>query len=180
MKLLKPVFWFLSVLIVINSCGTRTEPPPVENKMLEIACNVENVSPDGNLLISDDSTYTLVNSETRSNEKVRSGQFSVKLVNAFGMGITISDLKPNDYLKVSVWKLGAPEKGTLVVTDTASLVFYNAQKKPNKIDDKGWERLEQEILVPENLPGGKLKIYVWNDTNEPVYFDDLSIIKRWK
>lgn len=162
------------------SCGSRKEQTPAENKSLEITCSVEKVSADGFMLISEDSAYTIINAESRTAEKARSGQYSVKLVGGYGMGITIDSLKPNDYVKVSVWKLGGPEKGTLVVTDTATTVFYNAQKLPNKIDENGWERLEQEILVPENLPGGKLKIYVWNETNEPVYFDDLSIVKRWK
>lgn len=180
MKSLNYFLYFALIAVMVNSCGTRTEQPPAENKTLEINCSVEKVSKDGAMLISEDSAYTIINAENRSTEKMRSGQFSVKLVNGYGLGITIGDLKPNDYLKVSVWKFGGPEKGTLVVTDTATTTFYNAQKLPNKVDEKGWERLEQEILIPDNLPGGKLKIYVWNETNDPVYFDDLSIVKRWK
>jgi uncharacterized protein YqjF (DUF2071 family) len=45
-------------------------------------------------------------------------------------------------------------------------------------DNNGWEKLEKSFRINQAWPGKELKIYVWNQGNDTIYFDDLKISRE--
>lgn len=114
------------------------------------------------------------NVESRTNDFAFSGNFSCKLTSASPYGFTteLNNINPDDYLKVTVWRKS--ESGHGVIAIDGGEGFYFADKKI--IDKKnGWEKITAEFFVPPHFNSNKIKIYVWNNGNGVVYFDDLKI-----
>jgi len=44
--------------------------------------------------------------------------------------------------------------------------------------ENGWQKIFVEYFVPPNFYAGTVKIYVWNNSSDTVYFDDLEIVHR--
>ena len=56
--------------------------------------------------------------------------------------------------------------------------FYNAGKYVIEKNGKGWEKMLLEAYTPPNFTRGKVKIFVWNNSTDSVYFDDFKIEHR--
>jgi hypothetical protein len=67
--------------------------------------------------------------------------------------------------------------GVLVAAGKDAKKLYAATSEVVERADDGWERLQLELYTPPDYGNENLKIYVWNNGSDTVYFDDL-VIKR--
>jgi hypothetical protein len=83
---------------------------------------------------------------------------------------------PDQYLVVSVWRKSKDEnKGVLVASSEKNKKLYLATSKPVVTDKNGWQKLDLKFFTPPDFQGEKLKIYVWNNSDDTIYYDDLQI-----
>ncbi len=143
-----------------------------------IVCGAEKKTKKGDRLIADnDTSFTFSGGHAQSNKAAHSGQYSVLTThkNAFAFGFAMKP-GPDRYFKVSVWRKSKnPDKGVLVASAENAKEFYLATGKPVKTEKNGWQKLEMEFFTPPTFDGKKIKIYVWNNSKDTIYFDDLKV-----
>jgi len=112
-------------------------------------------------------------------EKSRSGKYAIKLENSdsYGMDYELQDVKPGDFYELSIWRIGKNKEGFLVARNGTSGSFYEQNKGYLETDEKGWSKVTLNIKIPAGFAGNKLKIYLWNHGEGPVWFDDFEITK---
>jgi hypothetical protein len=141
-------------------------------------CDMESLSEDGNFMIGRNNSWHFGNKETRNKEASFSGEFSLKLnkEHPYGATILIDSMKFNEKVKISVWKkANDPKKGTIICSDEDPLVFYNHSIKRTDSILNGWIMITKEFRIPAELNYMPLKVYLYNENAESVYFDDLKI-----
>lgn len=112
-------------------------------------------------------------------ERAFSGKHSVMLKqeNPYSSSYTFDDIDKISYLQISAWSFGTDKKSHIVATSGNE--FYMVSNEA-VADSMGWQKLSLSFWLPQNLNTETFKIYLWNSGQEPVYFDDLQIIKRYK
>ena len=152
---------------------------PVDRK---VVCDAEILTNKGDKFIGqNDPKAIFKGGNLQTNKEAYSGKYSVLTVpktKAFALAFEINRIEPDAYLEVSVWRKSKDGLGNLVVAADNVNDLYLATKEPTVIEGNGWEKLEMEIYTPPNYGGGKLKIYVWNNGSDSVYFDDLIIHRK--
>ncbi len=138
----------------------------------------EKVSADNkNLIDSNGSNFG--NIKVRTNEKARTGTYSIKMDNTteFALEYKLTNLKAGDIYEIAIWRNADTESTRLVVAAKNSNQFYKSSNQAVQTDKKGWQLIRQRVVVPENLQDNTLKIYLWNTNKQLGYFDDFSITK---
>lgn len=142
-----------------------------------ITCDIENRNNTHKNLMANDAELLDYDTATWNNEKVRSGKHSIKLTKEKPWGFIIhpDNLTTGDILYISVWHYSKDNNGCLSISNgnDRSITTSSGIKQ----DSAGWEKLELYCGVPADH--STFKIYVWNNGNGPVWFDDLEI-KRIK
>ncbi|NQU52117.1 MAG: hypothetical protein HQ522_06215 [Bacteroidetes bacterium] len=143
-----------------------------------LSCDIETISNQGSHFITSNGEE-FGNANCRSNEKARSGKYSVKMDEKmlFVMEYRLNNLKEGDLYEVTIWRHSEDNSGLLVVSSDDARLFYKAQSVALKTDENGWQLLRTKFTITSNLQGKSLKIYLWNKDKKQVYFDDLSIQK---
>ncbi len=171
-------FLFFSVLLFIVSC-LNTEQKNDDNKCVVFRCGAENIDTKKNKF-SEDSLKNIFfqNPETQSAEVSHSGKYSVKLFPGHPYALTteLKNIAPDDYLAITAWRKTTGGNG-VIVTDGGE-GFYFASKKIVEKGENGWNKIFLEYHVPPNFYAGKIKFYLWSNSNDTVYFDDLKIVIR--
>lgn len=114
---------------------------------------------------------------TRSQDFAFSGKWSAKTFGEFEYALTfaLSEIKAGEHYKISIWRYNNPDAGLVIEgpQDKYYQYYGNVSEKAN-----GWEKIDLDFIVPDNLEGESVKIYCWNKNKDvPAYFDDLSIQK---
>lgn len=114
-----------------------------------------------------------------SDEKSFSGKNSVKLMpeNPYSNSYTFNDIDRINYFRISAWSYCTDKKSHIVAT--AGNEFYMVSNE-EATDSLGWRKISLSFWLPQKLNAETFKIYLWNSGQEPVYFDDLQIIKMYK
>jgi hypothetical protein len=144
---------------------------------VDVFFSAEKLTEDGKQFYADnDSSVVFNDSRFRTGSTSRSGSYSYRTTpaNKFGLSITIPNVKPDNYIRLSVWKNGPETRSHLVAASTTPDIFYKSVQIPT-VEDGEWQKLELEFFLPPNYKDKGLKIYVWNNSGDTVYFDDLSI-----
>ncbi|MBN2486366.1 MAG: glycosyltransferase family 39 protein [Bacteroidales bacterium] len=119
------------------------------------------------------------NGNTQSDEEALTGSYSSRLTRESPYGMTYIEPKTvygKSYM-VTVWRKGGSEAG-IIASGPAESNFYYKNIKSHKTDTLGgWEKLQLHFFVPRSLDGKELKIYLFNPSEAPVYFDNLEIIR---
>ncbi len=81
---------------------------------------------------------------------------------------------------VGAWvKQSIPNSGIIKVeiTDNNNAILYTTSFGASSVSLDGWQRLEQTIAIPSNIPIGTstINIYLMNTSSGEVYFDDFRI-----
>lgn len=165
---------FLSLLTLI-SCSTKNEQQAEINEDTVFFCNAEAIDSSA-MQFAEASGQDLLfqNTDRQSNKESFSGIYSCRLTpqNPYGFTTEISQVKPDDYIKVTAWRKSKNENGVIAIDGGNG--FYTADK--HVIETKnGWQKIFAEYFVPPNFESENLKIYVWNTGNDTVYFDDIEI-----
>lgn len=106
-----------------------------------------------------------------------SGQYSVLTSpkNRFALGHAINNANSDWYFRISVWRKSEKGSGYLVAAAKDTKVLYVASNKVFEKGTNGWERIEIDVFTPLGFNGNEIKVYVWNNTTDTVFFDDLRI-----
>ncbi len=177
-KRLKSVFTTLFIVysvIAIQSCrrGSVLEPGHA------VSCSAEKITRDGKHFISEnDSSILFDGAGSQTSKEAHSGKYSVVTYpkRAFAFGFKHNS-GPDWYYKISVWRKSKSGNGILVATTKDVKKFYKTIKTPISVDSSGWEKLELEVFTPPFFDETRdyLQIYVWNNSKDTVYFDDIKI-----
>ena len=166
------VFSFISLSFTIKTLHTRYYVEPKYESII-IKCDAEKVTKENFFETNIPSVY-LENANTQCGEKARSGKFSAKLsqINQFGFTYRLHHCKIGDIINVDVWKNGT--KGNIIISGGTN-DFYISECKPIEKDSTGWEHLQIKYTVPKDMNNKEIDIYLYNNSNEPSYFDDMII-----
>ncbi len=169
-------FIFILVILIVLGCSTeKQKKQPENNNDLQIECNAEKW--ENEKFIDNSGEYKLSNANGRTTEESRSGNYSLKLVkeSPYGMTVVLNDIHPDDYFKVTAWQKG---NGSICASDDLPNGFFLASKEPVETDSAGWQKLKLDFYIPYDYQKSEIKLLLANFSNEPVYFDDLTIIKE--
>ena len=166
--------FFLALFLSIFGCK-RSD---VIERDKTIVCGAEKKTKKGDRLIAEnDTSFTFSGGYAQSNKEAHYGKYSVQTThkNAFALGFTVKP-GPDHYFKVSVWRKSKnKDKGVLVASAENAKEFYLATGKPVTTEKNGWQKLEMEFFTPPTFDEKKIKIYVWNNGKDTIYFDDLMV-----
>lgn len=135
--------------------------------------------------VSDDKQWVIANEEqfcknaSITTEKPRSGKYSVAMPvkDSFAMEYELNNIKPGQRYEVSIWQFGGEDESSLVVSAFNSDLFYSKSKGAVEKDIKGWSKIVLAFKVPDGFKEDKLKIYLWNHSDKPAWFDDFELIQ---
>jgi len=140
-----------------------------------IFCTMEWAKND--VFLSTDSLYTFKGAFLQSNEKAYRGKYSAKLTHELIFGLDIPlQVKSGRTYEISVLRNSANGKGALVVSAKNTQHFYMHTDLPSDAN-KEWKTLRLNFTIPPSLNDSTLSVYLWNNGNENVWFDDLRIIE---
>lgn len=106
-----------------------------------------------------------------------SGIYSMELnkENPYGFQYEIPYLKGNESITVSVWRFsnGKDSGNGIIVAATEGM--WKAGEEVVEKSDGGWEKIQLNFSPPKKSTNHTLKIYCWNKSYEPIYFDDFEV-----
>jgi hypothetical protein len=114
----------------------------------------------------------------RTTAHARSGKHSLELSHKheFGADYHLDDVNGGDEIEVSGWINKANGTGRIVID--GDWEFYQPLKPTGKVDYFGWEEYRYLFKVPDYIRNAKLKVYCWNPSPLPAYFDDLYVHRK--
>jgi hypothetical protein len=137
-----------------------------------ISCNAELV--DKNKFLTSVDSLFLGNASTQSDETSYTGAKCAKVTmeNPYGMTFITDSSNYGESFLIEVWKKGNAEAGIIA----SAPEFFLNQNSIEEVDSvSGWQRLKMEFFISKNIEDKELKIYLYNPTDKPAYFDDLKI-----
>jgi hypothetical protein len=156
--------------------GVYATKPKIRNWIYDQTSNsFETLNKDGSYFLSDDRKYQFVSFESQSDLDARSGKYSSMLLKdkSFSSGIDFFVSSRQRY-KVTVWKKPANAHASLVMASVKPDEFYFLKEEIDSTDVKGWGRISFEVEMPEKI-NQMYRVYVWNKSQDTVFFDDLKI-----
>lgn len=156
-------------------CSTDTDKVRIE----KIKCGAEQKSANGKYFIADSSNVELEGACAQSSENVFSGKYSAKLTHDCSSSMTyrFKDVEPGEYFTISVCRFSTKENGVLIASANNGKEFHLTQSKAIKKFSNGWEKLSLEFYINFKPSDGEIAVYLWNQVDTPVYFDDLMITR---
>jgi hypothetical protein len=144
-------------------------------------CGMERLTADNTAYLPEAGNLQAGNGNTRSADRVRSGQFSMKLTpsSPFGATTSLDTFWSHDRLIISVWRYPAnAAAGIVLAADDAEKAYFLETAHIIKRDSAGWELLQMAVTLPEAAIGSKGRFYIWNLSSEQtVWFDDLKVYR---
>jgi len=139
--------------------------------------SAENASADNKYFINGD--YRFENNGIQNAEVARTGKFSVKLPykDSFGMAMVIDSAQAGQRYRFSAWRNEGDGTAFLVASAANDKSFYAQTADYLTTDENGWKKVTLDFTIPQEFTGGSLKLYLWNNGDSPVWFDDLSIAR---
>lgn len=143
-----------------------------------IRCDMESLTENGNFFLTNKEDIVLGNIETKSLERSYSGKSSV-MVNKdqpYALTFKLKNIQPCEKISVTFKRFPAknPAKAVMVYgnqTYQENLDFLTPLEKPN------WGTLIQEFKIPDNVQDSTATFFLFNPSNEKVWFDNMTIIR---
>lgn len=109
----------------------------------------------------------------------RTGKQALELptIDTYAMEYHQSNIKPGDEYEISIWQKGPNQDVYLCASGDQTPSFYEQSKGYLETDTKGWQKIVLSFTIPKDFKGNSLKIYLWNHSNNKVWFDDFQINK---
>jgi len=144
-----------------------------------LVCNADILNADGTHYSDLHGSSLFDNASTKSNESHYSGQYSARLTSKdpFGMTLKLDDVAYGESYIISVMRRKGGEAGQLIAAGDNLEKFYFNESTVTEIESTDWEMLQMEFHIPREMNNHTLSIYLWNPGSEPVYFDDLKIVR---
>jgi len=136
-------------------------------------CGAERVDEADNLLSSKGTLFSYT--APRATDPVYQGEYAVYTGpdREFAFTGKVLTAETGDLISIEIFKYGASDAG-LVLADGDN---YYVRQTSGTPENNGWERLKISFVVNGSINLETLKLYVWNPSGEPAYFDNLSIKK---
>ncbi len=142
---------------------------------LDIFCNLEQLDSNKTSFVDSTRKYLFEKGNLQSSENPYSGKYSIKLTKDLPYGLDIRlKLIQNTFFKITVWRKSQSKNGVIVACSNDPTFYKNST---NVIESKsnGWELVELTFDISKDIPDNEIHIYVWNNGNDVVYFDDIHI-----
>ena len=141
---------------------------------INIYCDSEEIS--NNYFRTSNSKIFLEGGMTQSDRIARSGNYSAQLTSKWPFGYTYRFYNGNigDKVEVEVWRFG--DSGSIVFAGESGKKFYLATSEVVESEESGWNKLSFQYTFKSNMFGKEAAIYIFNNSNDTCYFDDLSIV----
>ena len=167
-------------VLIFDLKDTSTNFTLPERKLVtHLFCDAEHLSPDGKQFINPPDSTRFEYGEYRTDHMAHSGKYSIALEqdHPYGMTVEIDSVEQGDQFVISVWKnAGNEDDGTIVISGkTASEPLYNGEYKIVAKGSDGWQKIEKNLFIPGSLQDHQVKIYLYNPSQDTVFFDDLEI-----
>ena len=116
-----------------------------------------------------------------STEKSRSGRYSFYLPkkDTYAMEYELRNIEPGDGFEASIWRYGGDKDAVIVASAVNSDFFYKSSNSTGEKDKMGWSKLVLFFRIPAGFKEKKIKLYLWNHSEKPVWFDDFEL-KQYK
>jgi hypothetical protein len=169
----------VTVLVIVVLSATSCLRKHKADIDMDVFFSAETLTEDGKSFFAEnDSTIIIKDAKNRTDLVSRTGEHSFRTTteNKFALSVSIPGIQPEDYVKVSIWRKGPGDvKAPLIASSTTPQLLYLIGNDPTEREGE-WEKLELEFFVPPFYHDDLIKFYVWNNSNDTVYYDDLSII----
>lgn len=144
-----------------------------------IFCGYEEVDSLNNVVFFNDSTPAVHIKKIDTNIS-KSGNASLMLDadNQYGTTVKFEDAEKLEYIYATVWYQSVADHANIVASCGSRFYYLNGKPEPETLES--WKKLALGFWVPQHLDLDKLTIYLWNSGPEPVYFDELEIVKSFK
>ncbi|MDP4227567.1 MAG: glycosyltransferase family 39 protein, partial [Bacteroidota bacterium] len=142
----------------------------------EVCCDAETLTSDKKSFMDRKKTFCFQGGICQSHEKHHSGRASIELTRnrAFGMTCWFPKSVKGEKFDITVWRSSEKGNGSVVASaknkDEFYIRDYDVVKKVNK-----WELLRLAFILPVQPKDSLLAVYLWDDGDSPVYFDDLRV-----
>ena len=118
------------------------------------------------------------NGNYQTDEMAFSGNYSVLLQKGreYGMTYDINDVKEGERFIIRVKRYSQSSAGSLDLAGRkVHLCYFATSLAITKKSSDGWDELELDVIIPFGVDS--IRIYLTNNADEPVYFDDLEILR---
>ncbi|MDO9256523.1 MAG: hypothetical protein Q7U54_13480, partial [Bacteroidales bacterium] len=124
--------------------------------------------------------YPFSKTSALSNEHPRSGKFSFSMPekDTYAMESELKDIVPGEQFEVSIWRYGGDKDALLVASAANADLFYKCSTSTGEKDIKGWNKISLIFRIPSGFKENKIKLYLWNHGNKPVWFDDFELTQK--
>jgi hypothetical protein len=96
-------------------------------------------------------------------------------MDTYAMDYELKNIVPGQLFEISAWRYGGSDEVSIVVSSDKPDEFYLRSKGIVENDQKGWEKVSLTFRIPEGFSEKKLKVYLWNHSKIPAWFDDVEI-----
>ncbi|SHF73673.1 Right handed beta helix region [Mariniphaga anaerophila] len=173
----KNIIALIISVIVVFGCtpGNNTKEDDFENIF---KCSAEKLDNSGKKFVDEkNQSMEFGNVETRTSEQAYSGEYASKLTPQTPYGFTTDfTAGADEYFKVTAWRKSNDDNGVIVIDCGEG--YYHAGKFVVEERKDGWQKIYLEAYTPPHFLFGKVRIFVWNNSQDTVYFDDLEIVHR--
>lgn len=173
--------WYIYIddypLLVLHkpSANIPKRTPIINSSQIEIGCDMETVTQNGELL-SKDGKYILSGGQNISDSIAFSGLASLGLTpgSPYGPTLTIDSVKSGTLIQITGWR----SKGANVVlafSSANSAEYYISSDFVVDSTQPHWEKLLLEGQIPSNFDNEDFKVYCQSFDSNAVFVDDLNI-----
>lgn len=97
--------------------------------------------------------------------------------NAFGLTRHFNDIQAPENWNIRIWRKSPNQEGGIVLSAPDPKAFYVFGKTVLK-DSLGWQLIELETEIPDSYTSSELDFYIWNNSKDSIWFDNLEIIRK--
>lgn len=153
----------------------------LRNKICEFSCDAETLTADGKFFLSNDRKHEFQFTDMRTDEKARSGKYSVKITKGKPYALTtkIPSVKAGENYFIYCYKFADHADVGIVCSGENPDDFYVANFRAGR-KAHNWQKLSLNITIPSRLNNKELVVYIWNRSRKVSYIDDLRIVKTAK
>ncbi len=154
------------------------KPETPRGRVKLFKCDMEELNHEGTFFMTSNPEVFLEGGAQQTTKLARSGNHSVLVNNItpFAMAHEVA-VAPGEEYSIEVWGHTRNSKEAVLVVSAINPndLYIASNRAVEKEDD--WERIQVSVKIPQNLPGGTIKLYVWNPSRKDAHFDDLSVYR---
>jgi uncharacterized membrane protein len=142
-------------------------------------CNYEKIdSINGQILFSNGQIADNLKNLTQNKSHSFNNGIMLPSKDSHSSPLKIEEKEQINHIQISIWCYSNVDEGYIVVSGSNN--FYKECFESDSTDSSGWRRLVSSFWVPFDYDGSAFNIQLSNNSLNPIYFDDLQIIKSYR